>query len=137
MPECFFIYIICILSKFCRFFIYSLINAFQILQEFLLIFGAYILDGITNLMYNTKLYSCIGINTLDRFRKTFQSVYTGYKNIFFLYFGLFPYGFELNNDSLLILIDFYGHSFIIDSLFRLISFVTFTSYDYSYSCGIL
>ena len=68
------------------------------------------------------------------FRKTFQSVYTGYKNIFFLYFGLFPYGFELNNDSLLILNDFYGHSFIIDSLFRLISFVTFTSYNYSVLC---
>lgn len=67
---------------FCRFFIYSLINAFQILQEFLLIFGTYIFDGITNLMYNTKLYGCIGINTLDCFRKTFQAVYTGYKNIF-------------------------------------------------------
>ena len=40
-------------------------------------------------------------------------------------------GFELNNDSLPIPIDFYGHSFIIDSLFRLISFVTFTSYNYS------
>jgi hypothetical protein len=39
--------------------------------------------------------------------------------------------FELNNDSLPILIDFYRHSFIIDSLFRLISFVTFTSYNYS------
>ena len=32
------------------FFIYSLINAFQILQKFLLI----IFDGITNLMYKTK-----------------------------------------------------------------------------------
>ena len=42
--------------------------------------------------------------------------------------------FELNNDSLLILIDFYRHSFIIDSLFRLISFVTFTSYNYSVLC---
>ena len=50
---------------FCRFFIYSLINTFQILQEFLLIFSAYIFDGISNLMYDTKLYGCIGINTLD------------------------------------------------------------------------
>ena len=33
-------------------------------------------------MYNTKLYRCIGVNTLDCFRKTFQAVYTGYKNIF-------------------------------------------------------
>ena len=56
-----------------RFFIYSLINEFQILQEFLLIFGAYIFDGITNLMCNTKLYRCIGINTLNCFRKNFSS----------------------------------------------------------------
>lgn len=66
------------LKKFilCRFFIYSLINAFQILQEFLLIFGAYIFDGITNLMYDTKLFGYIWINTLDCLRKTFQAVYT-------------------------------------------------------------
>lgn len=67
---------------FCRFFIYSLINASQIFQEFLLIFRTYIFDGITNLMYDTKLYGSIGINTLDGFRKTFQAVYTGYKNVF-------------------------------------------------------
>ena len=69
-------------SNRCSFFIYSLIDAFQVLQEFLLIFGAHILDGVTNLMYDTKLYSSIGINTLDCFRKTFQTVYTGYKDIF-------------------------------------------------------
>ena len=47
-----------------------------------MIFGAYIFDGITNPMYDTKLYGCIGINTLDCFRETSQAVYTGYKNIF-------------------------------------------------------
>ena len=45
---------------FCRLFIYSLIDAFQILEEFLLIFGAYILDGITYLMYDTKLPTVLG-----------------------------------------------------------------------------
>lgn len=59
---------------FCRFFIYSLIDAFQVLQEFLFIFGAYILDGVANLMYDTKLYDCIWINALNGLRKAFESV---------------------------------------------------------------
>ena len=47
-----------------------------------MIFGAYILDGITYLMYYTKLYGSVRINTLNGFRKTFQTIYTGYENIF-------------------------------------------------------
>ena len=67
---------------FSRFFIDYLIKAFLIFRELLQSLGTNILEEVAYLMYNTKLYSSIGINVLNRFRKTFQVVYIDNENIF-------------------------------------------------------
>mgnify|MGYP006863397965 CR=1 FL=1 len=56
---------------FCQFFIYSQINAFQILQEFLLIFGAYIFDVQHKAvqMYWDKHFGLLRENLLSRLYK--------------------------------------------------------------------
>lgn len=56
---------------FCSIFIDCLVNKFEVLHELLLILAGNILDRVTNLVNNTKLYSRFRINAGNRIWETF------------------------------------------------------------------
>jgi hypothetical protein len=51
-------------------------------HEGFLIFAYYVFDGVADLVDDSVLYLGLRIDTLNRFRETFQAVYTGNEDVF-------------------------------------------------------